>query len=280
MGPWLESLAAAAAGVAAFFLGRCFSRLPKPWWIVAYAIPLAVIVLYCAAMFVPGLALAPPVSWLTGGRSRFVCFNVLAMLVLSAPLDKLPQRRTRRVLYLFMLVLTAVSVVPFLAPAFNRSYLAALRTRIDADSICRQSNDYTCGPAAAVTALRKLGFPAEEGEIAILAHANALTGTEPDVLAAVLQERYGPEGLIAEYRAFRKVEELKAAGLTIAVIKFNALQDHCVTVLGVEGDRVLVGDPLNGLSRMSREEFESKWLYAGIVLRKESQPTATPSKPR
>jgi hypothetical protein len=32
--------------------------------------------------------------------------------------------------------------------------LAALTTRLDADGVCRQSNHYTCGPAAAVTALR------------------------------------------------------------------------------------------------------------------------------
>jgi hypothetical protein len=56
-----------------------------------------------------------------------------------------------------------VAIVPFLAPAFNRGYLAGLKTRIDADGVCRQSSEYTCGPAAAVTALRKLGLPAEEG---------------------------------------------------------------------------------------------------------------------
>jgi hypothetical protein len=55
--------------------------------------------------------------------------------------------------------------------------------RVDGDGVCRQSSHYTCGPASAVTVLRKLGLPAEEGEIAILSHTSALTGTEPDVLA-------------------------------------------------------------------------------------------------
>ena len=76
-------------------------------------------------------------------------------MLLATPLAKLPQKRNRIVVCVFMLVFTAVSVIPFLAPAFNRSYLASLKTRLDSEGICRQSNDYTCGPAAAVTAESK-----------------------------------------------------------------------------------------------------------------------------
>jgi predicted double-glycine peptidase len=68
---------------------------------------------------------------------------------------------------------------------------------------CRQSTDYTCGPAAAVTALRKLGFPAEEGQIAIVSYTSATTGTPPDILAEALRKYYGKDGLIVEYRPFK-----------------------------------------------------------------------------
>src|SRR5215471_20022654 len=104
------------------------------------------------------------------------------------------------------LALTSMAITPFLAPAFNRGYLSRLETRVDANGVCRQSNDYTCAPAAAVTALRKLGLPAEEGELAILAHTSSLTGTEPDVLASELQKRYGAQNLLAQYRAFHDLE--------------------------------------------------------------------------
>lgn len=266
--PWFESLVVAGVALVAFVLGRWCSRLPKPYWLAGYLLPLVLILLYCVAAFQPGIALVPPLSWMTVGRSRFVCFNFVTTMVLSAPLTRLPHRRTRVVVCALIAVLTLVSVVPFAAPAFNRSYLAELKTRMDSDGICRQSNDYTCGPAAAVTVLRKLGLPAEEGELAILSHTSSLTGTEPDVLAKVLRRRYGASGLLAEYRAFRSVDELKDAGLTVAVMKFNALQDHCVAILGVETNRVLVGDPLSGLSSCSIEEFEEKWLYVGVVLRR------------
>lgn len=275
MSPWLESLAVGGVALGAYIAGRCLSRLPKNYWLAGYFIPLGLILLYCLAMLDPRLAVVPPISWMMVGRIRFVCFNFVATMVLAAPLAKLPQKRNRIVVCVFIVVLTSVSILPFLAPAFNRSYLASLKTRLDADGICRQSNDYTCAPAAAVTALRRLGLPAEEGEIAILAHTSSLTGTEPDVLAKELQRRYGADGLVAEYRAFKDIADLKRAGLTVAVIKFNTLLDHCVAVLGVEDNRVAVGDPLNGLSLVSTEEFERQWLFAGIVLKRVAAPGKT-----
>jgi hypothetical protein len=272
--PWIESLVAAAIALLAFYLGRWFSRLPKRYWLVGYFIPLGLILLYCLAIFESQLTMIPPLSWMLVGRSRFVCFNFISTMLLSAPLARLPQRRNRIVVCVLIAVLTFVSMVPFLAPAFNRSNLAGLKTRVDPDGVCRQSNEYTCGPAAAVTALRKLGFPAEEGEIAILAHTTSLTGTEPDVLAKVLRQRYGAAGLMAEYRAFKGIEELKDAGLTVAILKFNALQDHCVTILGVQTNGVSVADPLTGLNLVPNEEFEEKWQFVGIVLRRVGPGTA------
>ena len=273
--PWLESLAVVGIAVVAFWVGRWCSRLPKPFWVIGYCLPLGLILLYCLAQFEPRIALAPPISWMSVGRVRFVGFNFMATMMLSAPLTRLARKRNRVVVRLLIVVLTSMSVLPFLAPALNRSYLAGLKTRVDSDGVCRQSNDYTCGPAAAVTALRKLGFPAEEGEIAILAHTSSLTGTEPDVLAKELRKRYGPDGLIAEFHAFRDLAELRRAGLTVAVMEFNSLQDHCVTIMGMETNRILVGDPLLGLTSVSSEEFESKWLHAGIELRRVSPQKAS-----
>jgi hypothetical protein len=268
LSPWIEFLVVAGIALSAFLLGRWFSRLPAPYWLIGYLIPVGLILLYCLAIFEPRVAIAPPVSWMTMGRSRFVCFNFIATMALTAPLARLPQKRNRLMVQALILVLSLVTILPFLAPAFNRQYLAGLKTRLDPDGICRQSNEYTCGPAAAVTALRKLDLPAEEGEIAILARTSSLTGTEPDTLAKALQWRYGADGLLVEYRAFKDIDDLKKSGLTVAVLQFNALQDHCVTVLGVETNRVLIGDPLNGLASISTEDFENKWQFVGIVLKR------------
>jgi predicted double-glycine peptidase len=266
--PWLESLVVISIALLAFVMGRWCSRQPKPYWLIGYFIPLGLILLYCLAMFKPQLAMIPPVSWMMIGRSRFVSFNFVATMALSAPLSRLPLKRNRVVVCILITVLTSISVLPFLAPAFNRNYLAGLKTRLDSDGVCRQSNDYTCGPAAAVTALRRLGLPAEEGEIAILSHSSSLMGTEPDVLAKVLQKRYRRNGVVIEYRAFKDIDELKNAGLTVAVLKFNALQDHCVTIFGLRTNGVLVADPLSGLSVVPAEEFANKWQFVGIVFKR------------
>jgi predicted double-glycine peptidase len=44
--------------------------------------------------------------------------------------------------------------------------------------------------------------------------------------------------------------------------------DHYVTVLEVTDSEVVVGDPLDGLDRMSYDEFRRKWRFEGVVLRR------------
>jgi len=46
---WFESFAVASVGLLAFLLGRWFSRLPSPYWLIGYFIPLALVLLYCLA---------------------------------------------------------------------------------------------------------------------------------------------------------------------------------------------------------------------------------------
>lgn len=139
---------------------------------------------------------------------------------------------------------------------------------MDADGICLQNTDYTCGPAAAVTALRKLGVPANEGEIAILARTSPAFGTMPDILAETLQKRYGNVGVICTYRGFKNLDELKQSGLTLVVVKYNWLLDHYVAVLSVTDNAVIVGDPLNGLEELTPAEFTAKWRFQGVTVKR------------
>ena len=182
MNPWIETLGVTLLAVAGALLGRRSSRLPKPYWALGYFLPLCFVLGYALVGHIPSLGMIPPMSWVLTGRNKFALFGFIATMLLTTPLSRLPRRRDRIVVIVLELaVVCQMSVWPFLAPAFNRGYLSRLQTRVDADGVCHQSNDYTCGPAAAVTALRKLGFPAEEGEIAILAHTSTAIGTDPDV---------------------------------------------------------------------------------------------------
>lgn len=272
LNPWLESIAVTMLAVAGVVLGRWFSRRPKPYWLLGYFIPLGLIVIYGIASRYPGLMFVPPISWMMMGRNKFAVIGFVATMVLTTPLSRLSRQRDRWFIAVLMLVMVGqMSVWPFLAPAFNRDYLSRLQTKLDGDGVCLQSNDYNCGPAAAVTALRRLGFPAAEGQIAILAHTSSATGTPPDILARALQRHYGKDGLVSEFRVFKEVAELKDAGLTLAVIKFSFMLDHYVTVLEVTDTQVIVGDPLKGKATFTHEEFAGKWRFVGVTLRRNSE---------
>ena len=269
MNLWFEgafALMVAAAGVA---LGCLFSRLRKPYWTFGYFIPLALVLIYAVAIHLPALSFVPPISWMMMGRKKFAVLGFVATMVLTTPLSRVPRKRDRIVISILMAVMVfAGSVWPFIVPAFERNEIARLQTHIDANGVCIQTTDFTCGPASAVTALRKLGLSGEEGKIGILSGTSSVVGTPPDMLAEALQKEYGKDGLIAEYRPFKDISELKQAGLTLAVIKYAFLVDHYVTVLEVTDTEVVIGDPLGGLARMSYADFQKEWRFVGVVLKR------------
>ena len=272
--PWFETVCVALLAVCGVLLGRWLSRFPKQYWTLGYFMPLALLVLIVIIGKKPSLMFVAPTSWLSRGRTPFAVIGFIATLILTTPLPRLTNLRSRILVnFLMSWMVAEVSLWPFLAPAFNHSYLSSLKTNVDGDGICRQSNEYNCGPAAAVTALRRLGFAAEEGEIAIQARTSSATGTPPDMLARALQKAYGNLGLVCEYRLFTNLSELKSAGLTLAVIKYGFLVDHYVVVLEVVGDTMIIADPLCGKRSLSRQEFREKWRSLGIVMKRvESNP--------
>ena len=150
--------------------------------------------------------------------------------------------------------------------------MRALTTKIGKDGVCMQSTGFTCGPAAAVTALRALGIQATESELALCFGTSSLTGTPDDVVAIGLRERYADQGLVVEHRFMRSVEEFRAWPAALAVVEYSTFQDHFVAVLGVTDTMVTVGDPLTGRTQMPIAEFEEKWRRVGVLLRSEKRP--------
>jgi predicted double-glycine peptidase len=192
--------------------------------------------------------------------------TLVGPILLLTPAAKLPRRRDRVLLGIFTgLFLIGFVVLPFLLPAIARPALEALVTRIDPDGVCIQQTSYTCGAASAVTGLRKLGLPAQEGQVAIWSHTSQY-GTTPDELASALQSHYGREGLTVRYRRFKSVAELKEPPVTLAVVKYNVLTDHFVTVLAVTGQAVIIGNPLSGRVEYSYDDFAKVWRFSGIAL--------------
>ena len=170
MDPGLETAGAVVLGVAGICFARWLSLSPKRHWLGAWLVSLGVVLLYGAPRYIRGLEFVPPFSWVAANRVQFVLFPLIIPALLLTPAAKLRGTRVRALLAVLAgLALLKFSVFPALFPALNHNLLLHLKTKIDRDGVCLQGTGYTCGPAAAVTALRQLGLPAEEGEIAVWA---------------------------------------------------------------------------------------------------------------
>ncbi len=267
MSPWLETAGVTLVALLGAVLGQRSRRLRAPYWALSYVFSLSLIAVLALSRCDPTLQFARPLGWLIAGRLRLVVLAMAITLGISTLLPRLPRAWERVVVcVLTSALLLWSSILPFLTPALLKGHLADLETSIDANGVCLQTTKYTCGPAAAVTALRKLGLPAGEGQIAILSHASPITGTLPGSLCKALQNRYACEGLQCQYRPFRSISELKDFGITLAVVKDAFLLDHCVAVLDISDDTVTVADPSTGVRSMSHAQFETIWRFCGIVL--------------
>src|SRR5580698_3206305 len=95
MNPWVESLAVLLLAAGGMALGAWFSRLPEPWWLLGYFLPLSLVILHAVGNHYPALTLIPILSWVMLGRNKFAATGFIAAMVLTTPLLKLPKRRDR-----------------------------------------------------------------------------------------------------------------------------------------------------------------------------------------
>jgi predicted double-glycine peptidase len=271
MEPWVDTISVVLIAGFGVFLGRTLSSLGKAYWIPGFIVSCLIIAILATARFNLSLYFVKPVLWLTSGRFRYLALSFAISLGLTVPLSQLIYKWEKyTVCVLMMALLIWASVLPSLFPAFIKGQLARIVTRYDKDGICRQTTDYTCGPAAAVTALGMLGLSAEEGELAILSHSSPVTGTLPGQLCSVLQSRFGDSGLRCQYRRFESIEQLKESEITLVVVKDAVMLDHCVVVLEVGDFEVAVADPVTGKELIPYEQFERIWRFSGIAMERTS----------
>jgi hypothetical protein len=267
MNPWVETIGVVLIAVLGVCLGRLFSRFRTPYWMLGYLFPAGLIAMLALVRFDNSLYFIRPFIWVATGRAKFVTLSMAVSMGLTVPLSRLPRKWEQLSVCVIMAgFVTWFSVLPFLVPALIKDRLEHLKTRFDSNGICRQTTDYTCGPAAAVTALGRLGLPANEGELAVLSYSSPVTGTLPACLSSALQKRYSAEGLRCRYRHFDSIDQLRAAGVTLVVVREAFLLDHCIAILHVSDDAVTVADPVTGARLIPYRQFEKMWRFSGIVL--------------
>jgi len=270
MTPWVGTAGVVFVALLGVCLGWLFSRLKDSYWLLGCSLPFALITMLVLTRYTNGLHFVEPFSWVAVGRTRFITLSLAVSMGLTVPLSRLPYRFEKLIVCLAMAAfVTWFSALPLLVPALVKDHLLNLRTSFDVNGICRQTTDYTCGPAAAVTALGRLGLTADEGELAVLSYTSPLTGTLPTCLSAAIEKRYRADGLRCRYRQFDSLDQLKNAGVTLAMVKDTFLVDHCLTILEVSEDVVTVADPVTGTRLMPHGQFEKIWRFAGIVLERD-----------
>jgi predicted double-glycine peptidase len=269
MNPWFETAGVILIAVFGVIAGRIFSRFRKSYWVLGYILPGVLIVMLGMVRFNNALYFVPPISWIAVSRVRYVVLSLAVSMGLTVPLSRLPHKVEKLIVCLLMAGFVFwFSVLPFLVPAMMKGHLSNLHTTFDKNGVCLQTTDYTCGPAAAVTALKQLGLSANEGELAVLSYSSPVTGTLPACLSSALQNRYKSEGLSCRFRHFDSVAQLKNAGITLALVREALFMDHCLAVLDVTDEVVTVADPVTGTIVMPCKQFEKIWRFCGIVLQR------------
>jgi hypothetical protein len=280
MGPWGDGLCAACLAAVGAALGRRLGKTRRRWWVLGYFIPLLLVSALGIAQHWPAFGCAPGVSGVAGGWMRFALLSAAVPVLLITPAMRLPSARKQTMVGAFAaVVILAFGVFPLVAPAFVRADLSGIETALDADGVCLQQTGYTCGPAAAVTALRALGIDAEERAIALEARTNQAHGTQPVELCRAIRGLFGADGVGCAFADFASAEELAGACPVIALVKWSTLVDHWVAVLEAGDGRLVLGDPVAGKSVVSYEEFERRWRFNGIRLRR-AESRANPARGR
>lgn len=224
------------------------------WLLMGAAVVLATPGLYQAVYY---LHVLPETEWFYEVRSWAGAeLWVLPLGLLGGCVAALLPRRW---LVLPLLATTGAALGPFLKPVLGPLPEREFR-KVWTKTVCIQSTLATCGPASLATILRATGREAKERDIARAVHSYR-GGTEAWYLARYARAR----GLNAEFRHGKGFPEHVRWPAIIGVTVGDG-RGHFIPILGREGGRYFVGDPMIGPERLSREELERRYGFTGFAL--------------
>ncbi len=267
MSAWNQTILVAAVAASGIALGQLyFSRSYKRAVSGALA-AIGWIGFLLIAHLLHQNTLCSKLDWIAASRSKYVLICFAICLGLVSPLRYL-NRRYKKTLTLVILTCFLLLFIglPFAGPAIMQRQIQNLPTQLDSEGLCRQSLPYTCGPAAAVCALRQLRLEACESQIAQAAGTAPLLGTYSWDLYRALDRIYPKDQLQCRYGRFQSLDQLPNGSFSLAVMREGFLMDHCVAILKITPSEVFLADPSAGLRILSRLEFQNAWRHTAIVL--------------
>jgi len=215
---------------------------------------------------IPSLFYAESFYRLFSGRFVYFAYSLLIPFVFGLLFPRLVGLRQRRMLWILTAATVYFGILPFAETVWVRPRLAGLETWREDGGICLQTTDYTCGAAAAVTALALLGVEAEESVLAIASFTTPSRGTSDSLLSVAIESLFADQGIGCRLIWFSSIDQMRDICPVIATVKHRFMIDHYVTVLAVDDDGVTIADPLKGLERVSYDAFGRKWRRVGIAI--------------
>jgi predicted double-glycine peptidase len=196
----------------------------------------------------------------------------IAVLIGFALVGRLPTPSVRAALLVMLIISSPLFLWNSLAPCLQPEY--RMGASIDRDNVCRQTTNYSCGPAAAVTVLRHYGRVVTEGEMARLSLLRRNEGV------TILELCRGVNVALRGTPHVASIDRVDLAGLgsaqlpVLAELRRGPGREHCIVVLAVKTDHVVVGDPAYGKRIYDLERFTEEW--TGLII--EVEPSVQTAK--
>lgn len=163
--------------------------------------------------------------------------------------------------HFFPIALAFGLILPYLKPIVRPPHWDQFQDHWS-EGICLQTSESSCGPACAATLLRTLGKPATEKEIAE-ASFTSRNGTENWYLARTLRKR----GCRVHFTVLKDTTQAWPFPAIAGVrLPSSGNTGHFVVILGREGDKYIVADPLIGKLIYSQSELRGDYDFTGFFM--------------
>lgn len=263
---WTECIGVAGLAFAGLLAGAQIPRFGRKVSLSACLASVTIIFLLAALCRLPGYSEHPLLFALAAGRAKLVLLSWVVPFGLAAAMPYLLFRWEQWIIVgLIAISIYGFGVFPFLGSAMAASRFAGMPSAYDDNGLCRQSTSFTCAPAAAATALHRLGIAASESQLAILGRSCPYIGTTDfELLRSV--ETAGAGQIHCRYYPAETTLELHDNQVFLAILCQNSIINHCVAVFSISDKAVILADPADGMIAMTREQFNSIWSGKGILV--------------
>ena len=117
MESWLGTIGVVLVALLGIMLGRIFSSLRRPFWVVGYLLPALLVAMLVITRFSDSLVFGPAFFWMTAGREKFVILCLAVSMGLTTPLSRLPRRCEKWIVCILMVVVVAWRILPTPLPS-------------------------------------------------------------------------------------------------------------------------------------------------------------------